>query len=139
MSTVAEAVHRGSDGSVHYLSSNPKASFLLITDPVVGVSRIPVDGLCRLIKADGDSVEYQSIGARSSTTVRTSPGQEPLISEYGFCFSCVGGPHDYDLWPVCRSGDRGKKVDGNSVSTPPEVATRDAASLRPFTGAWLCV
>jgi hypothetical protein len=34
MTTRTETVHRGSDGSVHYLASNLEASFLLITDPV---------------------------------------------------------------------------------------------------------
>jgi hypothetical protein len=77
MSTVAEAVHRGTDGSVHYLSSTPTGSQLIITDPALGVRRIPLDGPCRLTDRGDNtgSVVYESISAKESTTVTVSPGR----------------------------------------------------------------
>jgi len=47
MSRLAKAVHRGADGSVHYLASSRDGSELIITDPVVGLSRVHFDGPCR--------------------------------------------------------------------------------------------
>jgi hypothetical protein len=48
MTAVAKAVYRGSDGSVHYLSSSPDHSLLIITDPVLGVELIEFDGPAQL-------------------------------------------------------------------------------------------
>lgn len=89
MSAVAKAVHRGSDGSVHYLMSTPDSSLLVITDPVLGVRRIPFDGPCRLLPQDSksDAAHYESISATGSTRVVVWPGQEPAISDYGFAFT----------------------------------------------------
>jgi hypothetical protein len=36
MGSLAEAVHRGTDVSVHYQFSTPTGSQLIITDPVLG-------------------------------------------------------------------------------------------------------
>jgi hypothetical protein len=125
MSTLAKAVHRGADGSVHYLATTAEGSLLIITDPVLGVRRLPFDGPCRLVRQGGGSAEYESISATSSISVTVNPGQEPLISELiGICTACVfplvGQPdkgHDYGLWPYCPSSDREK--DGNVVPLPP--------------------
>jgi hypothetical protein len=78
-STVAKAVHRGSDGSVHYLVSAVKSSLLVVTDPGLGVRRIELDGLCRLISAHpSGAVRYEAVGAAESTTVDVAPGRERL-------------------------------------------------------------
>jgi hypothetical protein len=116
MSTVAEAVHRGSDGSVHYLASAPDSSLLIVTDPVLGVRRLSFDGPCRLTDPGGNtgSVVYESISAKESTTVTVSPGQEPSFHILGgVCTHCVfdagGAGHDLDLWPECPFGDQVKE------------------------------
>jgi hypothetical protein len=108
MGARARAVHRGADGSVHYLSSTPDGSLLIITDPAVGVTRIPFDGPCRLIPrspllpAGYDAVDYRSIGASGSTLVSVRPGERPFTyGVTGLCDSCMDGPHDFGLWPVC--------------------------------------
>jgi hypothetical protein len=129
MSTLAKAVHRGSDGSVHYLSSNVDGSTLVITDPKLGrVPPIRVDGLCRLsYRTGGDRVEYEAIGTVCSTLVSVSPGDPPLISEYGFCTSCMAGDHDYELWPNCPSEGVRERAKGQ----------RAAATTEPTTGLQL--
>jgi len=118
MSTVAQAVHRGSDGSVHYLSSTPTGSMLIIADPVLGVSRIRFDGLCRLIPRDPrlpagyDAVQYLSISAAESTRVTVRPGRAPFLHTIGgVCWECMLGEHDFGLWPVCPRGG-GERVGG---------------------------
>jgi hypothetical protein len=76
MTALAKAVHRGDDGSVHYLVSTPESSLLVITDPVLGVDRIPFDGPVRMLPpraplgVPGEVtgvVEYESISASGST------------------------------------------------------------------------
>jgi hypothetical protein len=139
MTAVAKAVHRGADGSVHFLSSTPDRSVLIITDPVLGKDEITFDGPVRLVppRAGSGAVEYESISASGSTTVHVSPGQRDLIREVGgLCTYCcfpplgqLGRSHDYELWPVCP-GDARRRKD-HAPGTPPEVATRDTASLRP--------
>jgi hypothetical protein len=109
MRTVAKAAHHGADGSVHYLSSSVNGSLLIIADPALGLRRIPLDGLCRLISAHpSGAVRYEAIGATESTTVDVAPGREPLISSLGMCMSCFVGPHDFELWPVCPRSPRAK-------------------------------
>jgi hypothetical protein len=78
MNTVAEAVHRGIDGSVHYLASTPTGSQLIVvTDPVLGVRQPGLDGPCRLTDPGGNtgSVVYESISAKESTTITVCPGR----------------------------------------------------------------
>jgi hypothetical protein len=107
MTITAKAVHRGVDGSVHYLSFTNEASFLLITAPALGVRRIPVDGPCRLIAGHPSGAAlYEAIGATCSTTIDVQPGEEPRIRELGVCMSCTQGPHDFELWPVCPRSHR---------------------------------
>jgi hypothetical protein len=116
MSTRAQAVHRGADGSVHYLADTAEGSLLIITDPVLGVVRLPFDGPCRLVPRDPnlpagyDAVQYESISGTESIMVSVSPGQEPLIHALGVCIACMVGDHDYELWQECPSGGH---VDGN--------------------------
>jgi hypothetical protein len=115
MSTLARAVHRGGDGSVHYLSSADDGSTLIIADPALGKAvPIRLDGPCRLrSRTDDGRVEYEAIGTVYSTLVVVSPGSPPLISEYGFCSSCMTLPsHDYELWPVCPSEGVKQRVNG---------------------------
>jgi hypothetical protein len=89
MTAVAKAVHRGTDGSVHYLMSTRENSLLVVTDPVLGVDKIRLDGPCRQTAARPDGpVQYEAIGTKGSTLVWVNPGQPTLISEYGFCVSC---------------------------------------------------
>jgi hypothetical protein len=125
MTALAKAVHRGDDGSVHYLVSTPESSLLVITDPVLGVDRIPFDGPVRMLPpraplgVPGEVtgvVEYESISASGSTRVSVRPGEVPFIYSMGVCFSCsfpppdrAGMGHDYELWPVC-SGDKGSRT-----------------------------
>jgi hypothetical protein len=127
MSTLAKAVHRGDNGSVHYLWSNPDGSTLVITDPKLGKILLRFDGPCRLLRRDGDSVDYESIGATGSNMVMTRPGMEPLINSLGLRTSCMDGPHDYDLWPVCPSGNRHKK---SAEDKPVDMPEPLFASLR---------
>ena len=115
----AEVVHRGSDGSAHFLSSSAGGSLLIITDPAVGVVKIPFDGPCRLtprspnLPAGYDAVDYESVGVSGSTMVSVHPGEMPSsYSVAGVCFACVAGPHDYSLWPVCP-GDRVREDAGS--------------------------
>ena len=116
----AEVVHRGSDGSAHFLSSSAGSSLLIITDPAVGVVKIPFDGPCRLtprspnLPAGYDAVDYESVGVSGSTMVSVHPGEMPSSSRSvaGVCFACVAGPHDYSLWPVCP-GDRVREDAGS--------------------------
>jgi hypothetical protein len=142
MSTLAEAVHRGTDGSVHYLSSTPTGSQLIVTDPVLGVRRLSLDGPCRLTDPGGNtgSVVYESISAKESTTVTVSPGQEPSFHILGgFCTHCVfdagGAGHDFDLWPECPFGDQVKEQIQDAAVvrlTPrPEPAPEPAADSAP--------
>jgi hypothetical protein len=113
MGARARAVYRGADGSVHYLSSTAESSVLIVTDPAVGMTKIPFDGPCRLVPrspllpAGYDAVDYESVGVSGSTMISVSPGGVPsTYSVTGVCISCVEGPHDYSLWPVCPMGDR---------------------------------
>jgi hypothetical protein len=111
MSALAEAVHRGRDGSVHYLASSPTGSQLIITDPVLGVRRQSFDGPCVLVSNTG-SVEYRSISRTESITVWVRPGQEPSIhSIIGVCAECMAGDHDFEHWPHCPGSDREPKAD----------------------------
>jgi hypothetical protein len=89
-STVAKAVHRGPDGSLHYLMSTDVNSLLVIPDPALGVRRISFDGPVRLVPRDSksDAVHYES-SASGSTRVVVCPGEEPAISDYGFCVYCA--------------------------------------------------
>jgi hypothetical protein len=127
MTTVAKAVHRGADGSVHYLMSTEDSSLLVITDPVLGVDKIRFDGPVRKkpprqLNRDPhpgevtDGVEYESISATGTTMVSIAPGRGPLITQYGFCVSCAFPPagqlsrgHDYSLWPVCPGGEGSRR------------------------------
>jgi hypothetical protein len=110
MSTLAKAVWRGDSGSVHYLSSTPEGSTLIVTDPAFGVERVHLDGPCRMVNG-GSSYMYESISATGSTRITpTTTGL--LIDNLGICVYCafppVGQPdrgHDYSLWPHCPSGD----------------------------------
>jgi hypothetical protein len=104
----ARAVHRGADGSVHFLSSGPTSSELIITDPVARLSRLHFDGPCRLKPRNPNlpvtyvAVDYESIGAEGSSMISVSPGERPFIHGLGGgCFSCMDGSHDFGLWPVC--------------------------------------
>jgi hypothetical protein len=89
MSRLAKAVHRGADGSVHYLASSRDGSELIITDPVVGLSRINFDGPCRLVSrspslpASYDAVEYKSTTVSGSSSVSVRPGQPPFEHSIG--------------------------------------------------------
>jgi hypothetical protein len=106
MAAVAEAVFRGADGSVHYLSSTIEGSMLIITDPATGVSRIPIDGPARLVaQFPSGAARYEAIGATVSTTVDVSPGQGPYIREMGLCDYCFthSDGHDWEALAV-RSG-----------------------------------
>jgi hypothetical protein len=139
MSTVARAVHRGQDGSVHFLSSTLTSSFLLLTDPTVGVSRIPVDGPCRLISAHpSGAARYEAISPKLSTTVDVGPGQEPRIREMGWCDYCLVHTegHDFELWPFCPSGDRHRKrrADADSDNVVPLPEPLQAAGSPSSTG-----
>jgi hypothetical protein len=121
MTAVAKVVWRSADGSmVHYLSSTPEGSDLIFTSPAYGVVKEHLDGLCRQTdRASGHM--YESISATGSTLITpTTTGM--LIREYGHCMSCFLGPHDYELWPVCPSGDRGKKADRKVVPLRSEPA-----------------
>jgi hypothetical protein len=88
MGARARAVYRGADGSVHYLSSTAESSVLIVTDPAVGMTKIPFDGPCRLVPrspllpAGYDAVDYRSVGASGSTLVSVSPGERPSIWRY---------------------------------------------------------
>jgi hypothetical protein len=147
MAAVAKAVHRGADGSVHYLSSSPDHSVLIITDPVLGVDRIELDGPCRLIPrgpnlpASYDSVVYESISATGSTRVDVSPGQPAFLHVMGgVCWSCAftarDGGHDYDLWPTCPSENRRTKRDEDRGVVRLAPRPEDTAAVSsPGTGA----
>jgi hypothetical protein len=133
MTAVAKAVHRGADGSVHYLMSTRDGSLLVIADPALGVRRISFDGPVRLVPQDSksDAVHYESISATGSTRVAVWPGEEPAISDYGFCVYCafpapgrVGAGHDSELWPSCPSHGRAKPAPAHE----PEPELRPAAS-----------
>lgn len=142
MTAVAKAVHRGADGSVHYLMSTPESSLLVITDPVLGVDKIRFDGplrkkLPRQLNRDPhpgevtDGVEYESISATGTTMVSTAAGRGPLITQYGFCASCAFPPagqlsrgHDYSLWPVCPGGE-GSRRSPMVVRAPEGTVTHD--------------
>jgi hypothetical protein len=120
MSAVAKAVHRGTDGSVHYLMSGAESSLLVVTDPALGVDRIEFDGPVRMLPPRtplgvagevAGVVEYESISASGSTRVSVRPGEVPFTYSMGVCFSCsfpppdrAGMGHDYELWPVCPGG-----------------------------------
>jgi len=112
MSRLAKAVHRGADGSVHYLASSRDGSELIITDPVVGLSRINFDGPCRLVSrspslpASYDAVEYESITVSGSSSVSVRPGQPPFEHSIGgVWWACMHGDHDFSVWQVCPRGD----------------------------------
>jgi hypothetical protein len=124
MGARARAVHRGADGSVHYLLSTPESSLLIVTDPVVGMTKIPFDGPCRLIPrspllpAGYDAVDYQSVGAEGSMLVSVRAGERPSIyGVTGLCDSCMAGPHDWSLWPVCP-GEGERQVFGPPAAVP---------------------
>jgi hypothetical protein len=136
----AKAVHRGTDGSVHYLRSTPDNSLLVITDPVLGVRRIPFEGPVRLVPRDSksDAVHYESISATGSTRVAVWPGQEPAISDYGFCVYCafpapgrVGAGHDSELWPSCPSGGRAKPEPAPEPEQVLAVSSSNGTGGRP--------
>jgi hypothetical protein len=137
MNTVAEAVHRGIDGSVHYLASTPTGSQLIVvTDPVLGVRQPGIDGPCRLTDPGGNtgSVVYESISAKESTTITVCPGQEPSIySIVGVCthwaFVAGGAGHDFDLWPECPFGDQVKEPEADAAVVP--LRPRPAPALEP--------
>jgi hypothetical protein len=79
MSTVAEAVYRGTDGSVHYMSSTPAGSQLIITDPVLGVRRIGLNGPYRLVhRCDTGSVQYESISTQGAHRSLLARGSSPI-------------------------------------------------------------
>jgi hypothetical protein len=118
MSTLAKAVWRGDSGAVHYLSSTPEGSVLIVTDPVLGVERVHLDGPCRMVTGSS-SYMYLSISATGSTQI-TPTATGLLISEYGFCTYCMTGPHDYELWPVCPSERIRQQLDGQ-LEVPPVV------------------
>jgi hypothetical protein len=108
MSAVAKAVHRGANGSVHYLSSTVDGSLLIIADPAYGVVKIPLDGPCRQVPrgpnlpAGYRGVVYESVSATGSTQITVSPGRRPFEHTIGgVCSCCVLGVHDFELWPVC--------------------------------------
>jgi len=128
MSRLAKAVHRGADGSVHYLASSRDGSELIITDPVVGLSRINFDGPCRLVSgspslpASYDAVEYESITVSGSSSVSVRPGQPPFELDW-WCWACMHGDHDFSVWPVCPRGDR-KPVAGDVHLAEVEVPVR---------------
>jgi len=134
MTAVAKAVYRGSDGSLHYLSSSPDHSLLIITDPVLGVERIEFNGPAQLTShPKSDGVGYVSVSASTTTTVAVGPGQPPLIHQYGFCYPCAFPPlgqavegHDFELWPQCPPGDPHRKrradADSDNVVPLPEPA-----------------
>jgi hypothetical protein len=141
MTITAKAVHRGVDGSVHFLSSSPDRSFLLITDPAFGVRRIPVEGLCRLISGHpSGAARYEAISPKWSTTIDVSPGQEPRIREMGWCDYCLVHTegHDFELWPSCPSGDRHRRrkadADSDNVVPVPEPEQESVVSSGTGTG-----
>jgi hypothetical protein len=139
MSAVAKAVHRGVDGSVHYLMSSNECSLLVVTDPALGVDRIEFDGPVRMLPprtplgVPGEVagvVEYESISASGSTRVSVRPGEVPFIYSMGVCFSCsfppldrAGMGHDYELWPVCPGG-KGSRTP-TVVQAPEETVFHD--------------
>jgi hypothetical protein len=148
MTAVAKAVYRGSDGSVHYLSSSPDHSLLIITDPVLGVERIEFDGPAQLTShPKSDGVGYVSVSASTTTTtVAVGPGQPPLIHQYGFCFPCAFPPlgqavegHDFELWPQCPSGDPHRKrradADSDNIVPLPEPSREPGSPSSTGTGA----
>jgi hypothetical protein len=122
----ARAVWRGDRDQVHHLSSTPDGSLLIITDPAVGVVKIPFDGPCRLVPrspnlpAGYDAVEYESVGVSGSTMVSVHPGEAPSsYSVTGVCFGCcMGGPHDFSLWSVCPGEQRADAAAGHGVVYP---------------------
>jgi hypothetical protein len=139
---LAEAVHRGRDGSIHYLASSPTGSQLIITDPVLGVRRLGFDG--PVVRASNTgSVEYESIGSSGSTTVIVSPGHEPNITWIGICTYCAFPPighanrgHDFQLWPYCPWADRDREPesDQNVVPLPARSEPVAEPAPRPSTG-----
>jgi hypothetical protein len=115
-SAIAKAVHRGVDGSVHYLLSPPDGSLLIVTDPKVGVSKVPFDGPCRLMPRDPrlpvgyNAIHYESISGTESTLITVHPGRPPFENTIGgVCSSCMHGEHDFELWPVCPRDVRGDR------------------------------
>lgn len=145
MNAVAKAVHRGADGSVHYLSSTVDGSLLIIADPAYGAVKIPLDGPCRQVPRGPNlpagyvTVAYESISATGNTLITVRPGRPPFEHTIGgVCSSCMFGEHDFGLWPVCPSGNRHKKRDTESVdepgtsaapSTPPDAPAKGKARV----------
>jgi hypothetical protein len=103
-------VHRGTDGSVHYLSSSPEGSDLIFTSPAFGVAQEHFDGPVRMVKSRAGHM-YEMISATESTTITPMTTGMLLHTIGGICFHCAGPDadwalpynerHDYDLWPHC--------------------------------------
>jgi hypothetical protein len=151
VNTLAQAVWRGDNGSVHYLSSSPEGSDLIFTSPAYGVAREHFDGPVRMVKSRAGHM-YEMISATESTTVTPTTTGMLLHTIGGVCFYCTGPDadwslpygerHDYELWPHCP-GDKRQvqprferepepaQSSSPSTGTPAESATREAASLRP--------
>lgn len=146
MGAVAEAVHRGADGSVHYLSSSVDGSLLIIADPAYGVARIPLGGPCRQVPrgpnlpAGYRGVVYESVSAAGSTLITVSPGRPPFEHTIGgVCSSCMLGEHDFELWPVCPGPlpepvKEPSSASGSGTSavpsTPPDAPAKGKARVR---------
>ena len=145
----AKAVHRGVDGSVHYLSSSDTFSLLIIADPAYGAAKavkIVLDGPCRKLArgpnlpAGYRGVEYESISANGSTLITVSPGRQPFEHTIvGVCSSCMDGEHDFELWPVCprplaqpvkKPSSASSPVTSAAPSTPPEAPAKGKARVR---------
>ena len=141
MGAVAKALHRGADGSVHYLSSTVDGSLLIIADPAYGVVKIPLEGPCRQVPRGPNlpagyvAVVYESISATGSTLLTVSPGRPPFEHTIGgVCSSCMQGEHDFESWPVCPRPLAQPVKKPSSASSPGMSATPNTPPEAPAKG-----
>jgi hypothetical protein len=96
------------------------------------------------LPAGYDAVQYEMISRTESTLITVHPGQPPFEHTIGgVCSSCMHGEHDFELWPVCPSGNRHQKPAEDepvAVQEPvfaqlPEPAQEPAAASSPGTSA----
>jgi hypothetical protein len=105
MTAVAKAVHRG-NGSVHYLSSSVDGSLLIVTDPALGIRRIPVEGPCRLIAGHpSGAARYEAISATCSTTIDVQVGEGPSLYQGGACVFLFSRRQEAERLSIQKAGD----------------------------------